>query len=346
VNSSCDNESYEPVPIPLRTTWNNTNAAIPDDPDYNEQRYYIIRAVNMAGNVSSTSRTVGKWTTIFPKGVSTFSLPLEPIEPLDIRNCTTIMDAEYIKHMEPGTHTWLQHNLLDGEVNNTQMKLGEAFEVKFANSTNHTFCGLPGAMITYRDDPGFIGFPHLTEARNLTVSLGPQGDVNLTWDIPANMDFGGWYEVYYSNKRDGFFGNADVDFFYVGPPVGYDTNTTVHTGANASNPQTRLYYMVVPFNASGVRGSSTYSIGIWTEDYLVEHDTFGVPLKTEGYHAVHWFCDNIPDTVGMNYFNITNQRWQWHSNRMPEGAYNPTIEMIKGYQISTSSSTKFTFIGI
>jgi hypothetical protein len=104
--------------------------------------------------------------------------------------------------------------------------------------------------------------------------------------------------------------------------------------------------MVVPFNNGGVRGSSTYSIGIWTEEYLVQYDTVGIPLKLKGDQTTDWYCSNINHTVGINYFNISEQRWCWHSTRMPAGAYDPFIEMTNGYQISTSNATKFIFIGI
>jgi hypothetical protein len=104
--------------------------------------------------------------------------------------------------------------------------------------------------------------------------------------------------------------------------------------------------MVVPFNASGVRGASTYSIGVWTEEYLSQYDTFGIPLKLGNYQTADWYCDNIPDTVGINYYIYSEQRWGWHSTRMPAGAFDPVLEMTKGYQISTSGPTKFTFIGV
>ncbi len=77
----------------------------------------------------------------------------------------------------------------------------------------------------------------------------------------------GWYEIYYSNTRDGFFGFLDYDYFYACPPVDFGTKTAIHFSAFARDSGMRLYYMVVPFNASGIRGSSTYSIGIWTEGY-------------------------------------------------------------------------------
>jgi len=152
--------------------------------------------------------------------------------------------------------------------------------------------------------------------------------------------------VYYSNTRDGFFGILGSDYDLACPSIGFGNDTATILGLGADNPGSRLYFMVVPFNASGVRGSSTYSIGVWTEEYLAEYDTFGIPLKLNYSQTADWFCDNIPNTVGMNYYNISAQRWLWHSTRMPEGAFDPVLVVAEGYQISTSGPTKFIFIGV
>jgi hypothetical protein len=346
IDTSIDNESNEASPIPLRTMWNDTNAARFGDSNFEEEYYYIIRAVNVLGEVSSTSRTVGKWTKTFQEGISTFSLPLEPIFPIYTDNLTTNMNADYIRYLDLTTHTWVVHNQGDGTSNNVEMILGQGYEVKFSNDTNYTFCGMPAAMINYDDDSGFIGFDCSSDAKNLTVIVEPNGDVILTWQEPSGIGINDSYEIYYSNSRDGFFGYYGIDYFSVCSPVGYGINSATHFGASANNPGARLYYQVVPLSALGVRGASTYSIGIWTEEYLSEYDTFGIPLRTETEYSADWYCDNIPDTVGINYFKTTYQLWFWHSTIMPEGAFDPILEMTVGYQISTSSTTKFTFIGI
>jgi hypothetical protein len=255
------------------------------------------------------------------------------------------MSADYIKYMDPITHTWIQHNFGDGNTNNVEMKLGEGFEVKFSSQTTYTFTGMPGAMIRYDDGTGFLGFDFTTEAKSLQVTVEANGDVSLTWQEPTSMGAGDWYIVYYSNERDGFFGTLDVDYLLVSS-VSFGTNTATHGDAQANSPGARLHYMVVPFNATSVRGSSTYSIGIWTEEYLSQYDTIGIPLKLSVYHTADWYCDNIQNTVGINYFNISSQRWSWHSERMPVGAFDTILEMTAGYQISTSGPTKYTFIGI
>jgi parallel beta-helix repeat protein len=346
VNTKTDIEYSEFESVPDRTTWTDKNAANPEnETNYQERYYYTIRAFIDGGEVSRTSRTVGKWTKTFPKGVSTFSLPLEPIDTLYTDDLTTDMKADYIKYMDPANHTWRQHNLGDGGINNTQMKLGEGYEVKFHSQKSYTFCGMPAVMISYDDYSGFSGFDTTNEARSLDVFVEEDGDVRLSWEEPGSMNFGNRYEVYCSSSRDGFYGGLNSDYFPVCSPIYFGNNTAIHMNALANNPGTQLYYMVVPFNASDIRGSSTYSIGIWTEEYLKGYDTFGLPLKLDCNPTADCFCDRIPNTVGINYYDKSSQRWSWHSKRMPEGAYDPVLEMSEGYQISTFDVTKITFIG-
>jgi hypothetical protein len=343
INTLIDIELGESIPIPQRTMWNDTNAALVGDINFEEQYFYIIRAVYDSGTTSGTSRTVGKWTKSFPQGEYAFSLPFKSLYNLTVDYLTTIMNAEYIQYMDSIDNTWRRHNQGDGGINNTVMKLGEGYVVKFTNPTDFTFTGLPGCMISYNN--GFFGFDPITEAECLSVTVLPNGDVNLTWQEPGSM-IDGWYEVYYSNKRDGFFGTFGKDFFLACATVNFGNNYATHVDANSIDPGSRLYYMVVPFNTSGVRGSSTYTIGIWTEEYSSGYDTFGIPLKIIINHTADWYCDNIPRTVGINYFILDLQEWGWHPTRMSKGAFDPILVMSDGYQISTSSSTKFIFIGI
>ncbi len=340
VNTSSDNESGEPEPIPLRTMWNDTNASVPGNSNFEEQYYYIIRATNTFDRVSRTSRTVGKWTKTFPQGVSTFSIPLEPLVTMN----TTIdyylkdMNATYIKWMDPINYIWMKYG--DGSVNDTQMKVGEGYEIAFDSPTNYTFLGMPGAMIRYKTG-GFTGFDYNTIARNLTAIVDPiTGNVTLYWTQPSSMDGDDSYKVYRSTTRDGF-DNGTIVLLDTLP---YGNETYVDPGAAFLFDQ--CYYMVIPANETDIEGSSTYSIGIWTEEYLSQYDTFGIPLKLSNIQTADWYCDNIPDTVGINYYNVSAQRWSWHSTRMPKGAFDPILVMTIGYQISTSSGTEFTYIGI
>jgi hypothetical protein len=322
--------------------WNDTKAALPsNETNYEEQYYYIIRSVNIFGEISRTSRTVGKWTKSFPQDVSTFSLPLEPLKIMN----TTIdyymndMNASYIKWMEPANRIWMKHG--DGEVNNTLLEVGKGYEVSFDSPTNYTFAGMPGAMIRYDDDSGFSGFDPASEAKNLTVIVDPMTrNVTLNWTKPSSIGVNDQYYVLRSTARDGF---SKGNYLRIAT-LNFDKLSYIDIGNATAG--TQYYYMIVPVNETGVEGASTYSIGVWTEEYPAGYDTIGIPLKLSSYETADWYCDNIPDTVGINYYIHSQQRWSWHSTRMPEGAFDPVLEMTEGYQISTSNAKKFTFIGV
>ncbi|UCE36875.1 MAG: SBBP repeat-containing protein [Thermoplasmata archaeon] len=340
VNTSVNNEIDEAGPIPLRSMWNDTNATFPgNETNYEEQYYYIIRAVNTLGYTSRTSRTVGKWTKTFPKGVSTFSLPLESLQPITADYLRNDMKARYIKWMDPVNHIWMKHG--DGGDNDTQMEVGKGYEVSFDTSTNYTFAGMPGAMIRYDDDTGFLGFNPDSEAKNLTATVDSlTGNVILNWTQPSSKGVNNQYYVLRSSERDGFWKGNYVQL----ATLNFDKLS--YTDIGNATAGTQYYYMIVPANETGVEGASTYSVGVWTAVCLGQYDTIGIPLKIASNETVDWYCNNIPNMVGINYFIYSQQRWGWHSTRMPEGAYDPQIVMTEGYQISTSNATKFTFIGM
>jgi uncharacterized protein YegL len=321
---------------PLRRSWNATTDADGSD----EQWYYIIRSVNNLGEVSHTSRTVGKWTKTFGQDVSTFSIPLEPLNPMMTDDYTTDMNADYIKYMDTFSNQWVQHDFGMGGTNNIVMEVGKGYEVMFSSpSTKYTFLGMPGSHIQYNSG-SFVGFDIVTEADSLNVAgINAVGDVTLTWSPPVGMDADDSYNVYRSTTRDGFDdGSASlVDTFLKGPLFWVDFG--------AAQPGTQYYYMFVPVNETGKVGSTSYSIGVFTADILGGYDTIGIPLQLSTSQTADWFCEQISDTVGINYHIDADQRWSWHSTLMPSGAFDPTLVMADGYQISTSASTKYSFVG-
>jgi hypothetical protein len=345
VNTSSDIDPNGPGwPVPDRLEWNHTGAADLLDPEYAEQWYYCIRSVNALDETSCTSRTVGKWTKEFTLGgVSTFSLPLEPLE---VMNTTadfylTDMNADYVKWMDPMTHVWNKHG--DGGVNDTQLEVGKGYEVRFGSPTKYTFMGMPGAMIRYNTG-SFLGFDYNSDAKSVSAAVNPiSGDVTITWSATSDLSTV-QYHVYYSTTRDGFHGTRGVDYILLAmTPFG--TEIAVHPNAVLPAIHTQFYYMVIPLNATDAEGATTYSIGVWTAIYLAEYDTMGVPLLLTSYPTADWYCD-ADNVVGINYFIDSNQRWSWHSERMPQGAFDPQLLMAEGYQISTSNITRYTFIGI
>ncbi len=327
---------------PLRTSWNITNASSYDE------LYFTIRAVDVNGNLSSNSRTVGKYSRSFEAGISAFALPLQPIETFTADDLIMDMgpNAIYIKWMNQTTHTWRMHNNGDGPLgtNNTNLYLGDGYVVLFSTQEYVTFVGMPGTMIKHRE-PGYPGFDPLSTAQSLTATI-IGNDIRLNWTRPSGVMDGDYYVVYFSTSRDGFFGALNLTYWEVpGSPVMISGVTGSLTHTNALLVYDRLYYMVVTSNATEF-GGSTYSIGVWTENFLSGYDTLGLPLKLYfGDKTADWYCDNIQNTVGINYFIYAEQRWSWHRINMPAGIYDTLIEIAEGYQISTSNFTKYTFIG-
>jgi hypothetical protein len=317
----------------LRTTWNFT-----DDVTAAQEIYYCIQSVDNISQRSISSLTVGKWTTFFSAGVSTFSIPLEPYIPKMADSYLSDMGATYIKWMDPSTLEWKQHG--DGEINDIQLKQGEGYEVKFANDTTYTFCGLPAAMII--KNPGsFAGFDWASNSATISANTNPAGDITVIWEEPTlGMDFDDYFNVYRSTTRDGF--HKGTATFMTKLSFGI----LFWKDFGAALPGTQYYYMIIPENEIGVNGTSTYSIGVWTEEYIGGHDTIGIPVKPITLETVDKYLNDIPAAVGINYYIFTGQRWGWHSTIMPEGAFDPLLEMVKGYQISTTSVTRYTFIGV
>jgi hypothetical protein len=325
-----------------RTTWNDTGSV-----SLGDESYYCIRAVNTGGEISDSSRTVGRWTTTFNAGVSTFSIPLGPLQTVTTDNLLTDMNANYTKWMNPTTHVWMKHG--DGGVNSTTMEVGKGYEIKFDSQTKYTFTGMPGAMILYDNVSfGFNTAAGSNEADSLTAFVDSSGYVTVNWTQPANMIPGvHQFYIFRSTTRDGFWGGSGaydhIATLPVTNPGGLASyqDTSIVVGA-----YTEYYYMIMPADiTSGARGSGSYSIGIWTAGYLDQYDTIGLPLKLDSIDTVDWYCDRITSTVGINYFDEADQRWQWHATRMPENAFDTLIEMGLGYQISTSAPTKNSFVG-
>jgi hypothetical protein len=340
IDTSIDMDPLDPggIAVGNRLTWNHTGAADPGNPEYSQQLYYCIRTVNSLGEISHTSRTVGKWTKIFESENGTFSLPLEPIFPRDTEYYTNEMNANYIKWMEPSLHLWIQHDR--GEPgDNTILEVGKGYEVNFqVVDTSYSFLGMPGSMIRYRSDNSF-GFNYLTEAESLSATIFSGNDATLGWIRPSQMDSNDVYKVYRADTRDGFYdGSASLI-----ATLPYGTESV--TDFNVAVAGTQYYYMVVPENEIGQPGASSYSIGVYTASYAKEYDTFGIPLVPVDFYSADWYCEQADFAVGINYYIDSEDRWGWHSTRMPLGAFDPDILMTEGYQISTSDQTRLYFIG-
>jgi hypothetical protein len=202
---------------PLRRDWMDRDVNIIGHTNYSKEYYYVIRTVNDVGDISITSRTVGKWTREFLLGENTFSLPLKPFELITIHNFTKLMEANYIKWMDPQNKTWVQHNETDGPgICDAIVEIGEGYLVFYNQSSIFTFTGMPGAMIIYDNVSfGFNATPGSGEANSLIATVDRNGNVTLNWTQPKSMNQGDRYYVFRSTSRDGFWGIFGEDYKHI-----------------------------------------------------------------------------------------------------------------------------------
>jgi hypothetical protein len=162
--------------------------------------------------------------------------------------------------------------------------------------------------------------------------------INLSWDPVIDPEFDGYF-IYRSSSRDG------LNLLSLQPVA--STTNTVYSDLVPITGGNQFYYAVCALSTSDIMGyNSSYSLGIWFSDYDKGYESFGLPLEPLVQNTMDWYCDQISNSVGMNYYIDSESRWSWHATRMPSGAYDPIIEMAKGYQLSTDDATKYTFIGI
>ncbi|TET91471.1 MAG: hypothetical protein E3J35_01805 [Methanomassiliicoccales archaeon] len=145
------------------------------------------------------------------------------------------------------------------------------------------------------------------------------------------------YLIFRSERRDGLH-NLSLS------PIAETISNNWQDISIIGNEKSEYYYTVIPVDSQGELGSSTYSIGVFTEIYLAGSDTFALPLEPMEVYSIDWYCDNIPNIVGI--VHLMKGMWRLHAIEMPEGVYDAIATLGKGYQILFNGTTTiFTFIG-
>ncbi|MCK5291691.1 MAG: hypothetical protein KAR39_06720 [Thermoplasmata archaeon] len=313
---------------PLRTNWTDVDAANLSAP---REFYYVVRAVNGLGNMSITSNTAGKWTRSFISGLNAFSLPLDPFEDQNISDYAVgIPNVDLIRWMDLNGH-WVSHYPSMGPgINDSPARMGEGYEISLSLQATYTFVGSPASMIRFQEGLG----DSVIFRKSLSASI-EGNDVNLSWIAPVGADR---YLVFRSDKRDGLH---DLSL----SPIANTTKTYWRDAGIIGNQNSEYYYMVIPLDSAGGTGSSTYSVGVFTIIYQAGSGTFALPLKPAGTNSLDWFCDNIPNVVGMAY--MVFEMWKFHAGEMPSGVYDSVVQVSEGFQISMSGIVlgRFTFVG-
>ncbi len=316
-----------------RTTWNDTTASS------SSEYYYVIRTVTSAGMISYTSNTVGKYDRYFPNETSTFSLPLEPSYE---RNVSWYIEqigsspSDYIKWCDPSTQIWITHYLSDGNgVNDTGVNIGEGYEIRLASSTTYTFVGKPGSSIRYLEGK-------MPRPGNFSISVNSV-NVSLSWDEVVGADH---YIIYRAKTREGL---NDRLLSFAAETTSFGTNAWTDPDPQTNIGGNEFYYAVGAVNSSTMHlcFNTTYAIGVWIENYPTGYHAFGLPIMTFDFNTktVDEYCDDIQNTVGINFYDESENRWIWHRYNMPTGVYDDIMRYTYGYQISTSTSMEYYFIG-
>ncbi len=121
------------------------------------------------------------------------------------------------------------------------------------------------------------------------------------------------------------------------------SSSWVDTGTLTSDGE--YYYMVVPMDASGELGSSSYSLGVSRRTLGQGISSYALAVEIEETVSLDGLCSQLPDVVGISY--LTNEMWKFHAREMPAGVYDTVVQVSSGYQISVSESSYawITFIG-
>ncbi|MCK4444711.1 MAG: fibronectin type III domain-containing protein, partial [Thermoplasmata archaeon] len=314
-------------PDPLKTDWMDIGATNSTPP---REYYYVVRAVNSLGSRSATSNTAGKWTKEFFPGLSSFSLPLEPSQNRNVSwYSENIPGTEFVRWMN-ATGYWVTFYPTMGEgVNDIPAIMGDSYEISLSSPINFTFCGNPASMIRFQEGLG----DSLVFRRSLSAQV-EGNDINLSWEAVTGAV---GYQVFRSEERNALHNLSLL-------PIANTTETYWVDSGVIGNERSEYYYMVIPADPSGGLGSSTYSIGVFTEEYQSGADTFALPLKPVKPHSLDWYCDNIPNVVGI--IHLMKGYWRLHAREMPEGVYDAEALQAEGHQISIGgATTTYTFVG-
>ncbi|UCE37779.1 MAG: hypothetical protein JSW00_00600 [Thermoplasmata archaeon] len=263
---------------------------------------------------------------------STFSLPLKPYTANTVDwyadQIHRAISIKWVNH----TGYWVEHRTIDalGE-RDADVEIGKGYEI-YTGDCYFTFCGSPAANIRYLED-------QLPQPENFDLEVDQEtGVVTLTWDHVNTSDLDR-YLIYKTSSR---LGLRDLSLFE------YDF-TTFNTWIDPTpiSEGEKWFYAISAQNASSTVGyNTTYSIGVTLISWNKGYDSFGLPNKPFSINSIDWYCDEISDNLGMNYFINSEQRWNWHKTIMPKGAYDTDVVMSEGYQISTTDNTKYSFVGI
>jgi parallel beta-helix repeat protein len=319
-----------PVANVSAPNWTDAGAGAVDGPSY-----YTVRALNLTMPAfSTTGNSAGEWTYTFPAGVKTFSLPLAPYPWIDYTQPGWVDTIGEFSSYTGATVEAMEAGRWQPALPTSSLELGRGYLAVSSGTGRFTFTGLPAAMIEQCGYPPcpYAGFDPVGGARLLSGSL--VGDsISLRWPAPAGFGLGDRYEVRAARSPTGVLGDPGVD---------YAAFTVAASGSSQDS-------FVVPLKYGAWRGSSTYSVGVWTETLPSGYQAIGLPLVP--WKAGLPIAMNVSDLitsgiVGIEWFSSSRQDWVAHAAWMPAGTYDANFEMIMAVQVDASAPTRIVFVGV
>jgi len=311
---------------PLNTSWTDVGALGP----LVSKIYYIVRPVDSLGRIGFSNYTIGIWRRSFDQGYNAFSLPLEPEVPRNVSYYVNdIPNATRIRWINPNGEWVTYEKGVGPPANDAVAEMGETYEIYLTVAANYTFIGRPASMIRYHEGLGDI----LADRSSLSVSTVGD-DVSLTWSPVPDASY---YLIYRAGRRSSFGIKEPV---YVSK---HPTYTWDDIGVLSSDGD--YYYMVIPMDAMGEMGSSSYSVGVVRKTFSQGSSSFALVVEIEVELALSDLCNQMPGVVGM--VHMMKGMWRLHAREMPKGVYDTIVQMSGGYQILIFElqSEKFTSVG-
>ncbi len=175
---------------------------------------------------------------------------------------------------------------------------------------------------------------------NLRTSVENKNDVRLDWDPPDEPGVT-HYLIYRSEDQ------REFDFT---SPV-HDTSSDMQptrtdwldVGAAGISSPREYYYTVRAINTNGTMSTTSNTAGKWTRTFEVGLNSFSLPLEPFSSFNISDLANSIPNTDHIRTMRSDGE-WETHIPGM-RGVGDEETVMGKGYEISLSAETRYTFVG-
>jgi hypothetical protein len=301
--------------------------------------YYVVTSLDARGWEGPTSTIVGRYAKDFPRGYSTFSLPLEPFGTLrahDLVGGTELLrtQGDVIFEYDADRQDWRGHAAgMPERIANFALEMGRGYMLFLNDPGTYVFVGRPGADIRFLDFPGDprLGASdadvNATGFQSSLILAADGANIQLTWtaaeDQSATLspfETPDVYRVYRSERRGGPY----VDIA--------DVPGTEYTDLNVTAGE--YYYYIVPVNGQGREGSSSYATGIMWFPLTRGYTAFGLPFPSAEVTVTDLMTgQDLTDPAVVFGYDVADQSWMGHTLRMPRGAVEFLVTHTEGYYV-------------